>query len=132
MPYLFTITMLSAIGLLLSIYALYIEIKLSRNKKYKPLCDLSDKISCSKNFTSKDAAALLIPNSLFGIFFYIAISTLSYLKQVNYIFYLSIPAFIFTLYLAYSSFIKLRNFCIVCTFVYAINILILLLSFLSI
>ena len=40
-------------GILLSIYAYYVETKAEREKGYKALCDFSATISCSKVFTSR-------------------------------------------------------------------------------
>ena len=119
----------ASIGLLVSIYAFYVEKKLEKNRNYKPLCDIADKVSCSKNFISLDASIFGIKNSILGITFYILIIILAYLNLINYLFYISIPAFILTIYLAYSSFIKLKNFCLVCTLIYIINILITLISY---
>jgi len=123
---------LSLIGLLISVYTFASERKLAKNKYYKPLCDINDKISCTKNFKSSDAKIFFISNSLLGIFFFIIITILVFLNYYNYIFYLSIPAFLFNIYLAYASYIKLKNFCLVCTSTYLIVILILIFSYLKI
>ncbi len=123
---------LSLIGLLISVYTLATERKLAKNKYYKPLCDINDKISCTKNFKSSDAKIFFIPNSLLGIFFFIIITVFTFFNYYNYIFYLSIPAFLFNIYLAYASHIKLKNFCLVCTFTYLIVISILIISYLKI
>ncbi len=125
------IAILALMGILLSFYALYIEKKLEKNKNYKPVCDLSDKFSCSKNFTSRDAKIFFIPNSLLGILFYLIIMILAIFNLNSYIFYIAIPAFLFNIYLAYASYIKLKNFCLICTLTYLIVILILILSYLK-
>lgn len=41
------------VGLLLSLYALYVEIKAEANDNYEAMCDINEYISCSKVFTSK-------------------------------------------------------------------------------
>ena len=40
------------VGILVSFYSIYVEFKLGK-KKYKPLCDISKKFSCSVAFKSK-------------------------------------------------------------------------------
>ncbi len=120
---------LSFLGFALSIYSFYVEKRLEKNKKYSPVCDLHDKISCKKNFTSSYAKSFSFSNSFIGIFFYLLLIILSYINIVNVIFYLSIPSLIFSIYLAYISFFKLKNFCILCSLIYIINILIAIFSY---
>lgn len=124
-----TILILSFIGFLISLYAFYVERKLEKNKKYAPVCDIHEKISCKLNLSSKYSKVFKISNSLMGIIFYIIILILSIYNLNNHIFYLSLPSLIFSLYLATISFFKLRNFCLVCTPIYVINILITLISY---
>lgn len=45
--------LVSSFGLLLSLYALYVEVKMESDSRYKPLCDLGPKISCSAAFLTK-------------------------------------------------------------------------------
>ena len=123
------IIILSIIGMLLSIYAFYIEKRVEENKKYKALCDISDKASCTKAFSSPYGKMFTIPNSLMGIIFYAVIIILALLNQTNSIFYLSILSLLITLYLAYILFIKLKNICIVCSLIYIINILLVIFSY---
>ena len=40
------------LGLILSIYATYVEIKLLGDKNYKAFCDLAPKLSCTAVFSS--------------------------------------------------------------------------------
>lgn len=78
------------IGVLLSIYALNIEIHAESDSSYEALCDISEHVSCSKVFTSKygkgfgiiapifgEKSMLNQPNPLYGIFFYSLIGFLS-------------------------------------------------------
>ena len=115
--------------MLLSIYAFYIEKRVEENKKYKALCDISDKASCTKAFSSSYGKMFIIPNSLMGIIFYAVIIILALLNQTNSIFYLSILSLLITLYLAYILFIKLKNICIVCSLIYAVNILLVIFAY---
>ena len=44
---------LSVLGLIISVYALWVEINVHRHSGYKALCDLHQYVSCSKVLTSK-------------------------------------------------------------------------------
>ena len=41
------------LGIIVSVYALYVEMTKLQNKDFKAMCDINEKISCSKVFTSK-------------------------------------------------------------------------------
>lgn len=47
---------ISACGLLLSVYALYVEIRKSTDREYVAACDLSDSMSCSRVVTSRSVS----------------------------------------------------------------------------
>ena len=40
-------------GVVLSMYALYVEMTKLQNSDYRAMCDINEAISCSKVFTSK-------------------------------------------------------------------------------
>lgn len=124
------IIIVSSIGFLLSIYAYYTERKLHSIKNYHASCDINKRISCSKAFLSKYGKLFGIPNSLLGIFFYLLIIIL-YVINIKIIFYLAILAFLGSIPLAYFSYLKLKTFCLVCTSIYIINILLLIFSYLA-
>ena len=117
------------IGLLFSAYALYVEKKTKKSTSYKAACDISDNISCTKAFKSKYAKMAGMPNSFYGILFYILIIILTWYNNIMIILFLSVFAVIGTLYLAYISYFKLKNLCVVCTSIYLINFLLLTLSY---
>jgi vitamin-K-epoxide reductase (warfarin-sensitive) len=119
---------LSMFGLILSIYALYVKIR-SKNKKYKPLCDIKKNVSCSKAFSSKYGKLIILPNPLWGIIIYSVLIAGTYL-DINFV----TKSLIFlilltTLYLMYLSYFKQKNFCLVCTGIYIVNILLFVFSF---
>jgi uncharacterized membrane protein len=124
-----TIRTLALIGLFLSVYAYNVKKQAEKNKNYKPLCDISKNISCTKAFTSKYVNLTPISNMVWGVLFYTIIYVLAGKSLTTYIQILAIPAVIASIYLAYVSYIKQKNFCLVCTGVYVINILILWFSF---
>ena len=117
------------IGLLLSAYALYVEKKTERSTSYKAACDISDKISCTKAFKSKYAKMMGLSNSLFGLFVYIFILALTLYGDERIIFFLSAFAVLGSIYLAYISYFKLKNLCVVCTSIYLVNFLLLVFSY---
>lgn len=117
------IEILATIGLCLSLYAYSITWKFDHKKKSKPFCDINSKISCSKSFNSKYGKKFGIPNSLFGILFYLF---LLFLPQ--YSFYLGVIAVLTSVYLGYISYVIQKNLCIICSATYLVNILILVFS----
>jgi len=114
------IEILAIIGFFLSAYYLFLRHKLKSG--HKPLCDISENVSCSKAIESKHSTIFIVPNALLGLLYYIAIFGLTYVNM-TYVFYLSIPASLFSLYLIFIS-IKMRNLCVVCLAVNIINFLI--------
>ena|SRR3989344_5812375 len=121
--------LLAVIGFIISLYAVYVE-KKSKQKNYKPLCDINDKISCTKALNSHYGKLFKIKNSIFGIIFYLVVIILALINQIQIIFYLSIIAVLGSIYLAYISYFKLETLCIVCNLIYLINVLLLILSYL--
>lgn len=122
----------SIIGLLLSVYALYVEVKSSKNKDYKAFCDIKENMSCNKAFSSKYGRIALLPNSLYGVIFYFVIFLLHNYGYLKYVLYLSISALLGSIFLAYVSYFKLKNFCLVCTGIYLTNITLFLFTYIQI
>ena len=126
MNYVFIIALF---GLIVSIYAVYVEYKHKKNKRYRAMCDIRKNISCTKAFSSKYGRLAGVSNSIIGVMFYALILLLNYLGFVKEIIYLSFFAFLGTLYLVYVSYFKLKNFCLVCTAIYVINTFLLISSY---
>lgn len=116
------------LGILISAYAYYVEVMIKKVKNYIAFCDLSDRASCTKAFSSKYGKIGGISNSLLGIIFYIFILILIFTK-VELVFYFAVLSFIGSIYLAYLSLIKLKNLCIICNLIYLINILLVIFSY---
>ncbi len=121
------ITLLCITGLLLSVYALVVERRL-RDRDYVPLCDVSKSVSCSKAFASSYGRLFGIPNSAVGLAFYLLVLLMDLLGFTFAVQSLATIAALGSLYLAYLSFIRLRNFCVLCTAVYAVNLLLFLIT----
>jgi len=126
------IQILAVLGFVISIYALQVKFKIDKDKGYKPLCDISKKISCTKSFGSTYGSLAGLPNPVGGLVFYAIVLFLVAYANITLIFYLSIVAVLASLYLAYVSYFILRSYCVVCTSIYIINILLLYFSYLSV
>jgi len=122
------IHILAFIGLFLSIYFLYVKRRSETSPSYKPLCDVSEKISCTSAVESKYSTLFIIPNVIYGILFYSLVLLLAYYNLIVYIFYGSILAAIASLYLLFLSY-KGKIVCIVCLGTHLINFLLLLVSY---
>jgi vitamin-K-epoxide reductase (warfarin-sensitive) len=116
----------SIIGGLLSLYTLYLHWKLEKNKAYTGVCDLSDRISCTKTIQSPYGKIFGIPNGVLGVGFYLTVGLCLFTTQYTLLLLVSILSALFSCYLAYMLFKKLKLFCIVCTSIYVVNAIILL------
>lgn len=112
---------LALAGFLLSAYAFSVEQSLKKDQKFKAVCDLSERMSCTRAFTSKYGKIFGISNSLFGIIFYATIFVLAYFGLSNFSFYLIVASAIATIYLIYALFFKVKTFCSVCFAIYLLN-----------
>ena len=125
------IFILAFLGFFISIYATYVKFKHKNNKSYRAMCDFRDNISCTKALSSKYGKLIGMNNRIVGILFFSLILILNIFNSTKIIVYLSMLIFIVTLYLAYLSYFKLKNFCLVCTAIYIINFLLLIFSYTS-
>lgn len=108
-------------GFLISVYALYVRHKVLKAPAYSPICDIRANISCSKALGSRYSKTMGVPNPLAGLLFYALVFVLSF-SYMHLVIYPVIASVIFSLYLAYISYIKQKNFCLVCTLTYLVNI----------
>ncbi len=120
-----TLIILSVLGFLASMYALHVEKRKEESTSYNPACDINNSVSCSKAFKSKYGHMLGLSNSVYGILFYLGLIVLDILKLQGIIYLAAISAVVGSVALAYISYVKQRNFCVICTSIYVINILIL-------
>ncbi|MBI1968492.1 hypothetical protein HYS49_01135 [Candidatus Woesearchaeota archaeon] len=114
--------LLAILGFFLSAYAFYVQRRAKKKKSYQPLCDLAKNISCTKAFLSKEGKIAVLPNMVYGIFYYALLFVLSFFVD-GILLFLTLPAVGASLFLAYVSYLKQRNFCLVCTTIYLINVL---------
>lgn len=125
------IRILSAVGFLVSLYALQVKTRMAKNRDYKPVCDIRENISCSKAFGSRYGVILGLPNPVYGLLFYSLMFCLSYARP-HWTVYPAAAAIIFSIYLALISYVIQRNFCLVCTGIYLINLGLFICAFRSI
>jgi vitamin-K-epoxide reductase (warfarin-sensitive) len=121
----FFLQSLSIIGFLLSLYALYVEYKVEKEASYKAVCDINNRMSCTKAFTSKYGKILGISNAYYGVVYYLIVFVLTFTVYSDIIFYLAILGGVGSIYLAYILYFKLKDICVVCTSVYVVNVLML-------
>ncbi|MBI2577028.1 vitamin K epoxide reductase family protein [Candidatus Woesearchaeota archaeon] len=124
-----TVEVLALLGFVISYYSLYVEKRFAQEKNYKPICDINDRISCSKAFTSKYGKFAGIPNPYLGFVFYLAVFLLAANGFAMAVFWLSAISLAGSLYLAYLQYFKVKTFCLVCTSLYVINILLAVYSY---
>ena len=122
------LTIAAVAGLFLSMYAYMVEHKARTNTNYRPVCDINDKISCTKALGSEYGKILGVSNSFLGFFYYVTIAVLSYYSKFAWVFYLSLVSVAVSIYLAYILH-RIKTFCIVCVSIYIVNIIITTLSY---
>ncbi len=127
--YLF-LRLLAVAGLGISMYALWVKQKIRHSNNYRPICDIRDNISCTKALGSRYSATAGVPNPAMGILYYIVIIVLTYCEP-DLLLFPATAAVLFSLYLAYISYVVQRNFCLVCSATYAVNIGILVATLLN-
>lgn len=125
-----TIIILTCIGLVLSAYAYNLEYNIKKNatdpnSTYKPLCDLSEQISCSKPILSPYGSVFGISNALVGILLYTAILLFALMGMKTMVFILSLLACCMSVVFAFILFTKIKVVCLVCISIYIVNILLL-------
>eukprot|EP00112_Aurelia_sp_Birch-Aquarium-sp1_P006568 Seg1721.15 transcript_id=Seg1721.15/GoldUCD/mRNA.D3Y31 product="Vitamin K epoxide reductase complex subunit 1-like protein 1" protein_id=Seg1721.15/GoldUCD/D3Y31 len=133
------------LGIVVSLYALYVEISKFEDNEFRAMCDISEAVSCSKVFTSKygtgfgiiapifgERSVLNVPNSLYGIAFYLLTMVLGFAKSNQTVAVLlllsSWLACVGCIYLAYILYFILEDFCVVCVTTYVLNFFLLFLN----
>ncbi len=119
----FSIVVLSLIGITVSCYAWYVENRIKHEIKYKPACDISDHISCSKPLQSPYANLFYISNSVAGILFYVLSAVFGSAEYTRALLVITSGALLMTLYLTYILFFKIRSICPLCVTLYCVNVL---------
>lgn len=126
---LLAILIFALIGLGISYYAYTIEKRIKQNPAYKPACDLSDRISCSKPMKSAYTNVFYFSNATIGLLFYAAIIIFALLGATKLVLLTAIAGCIGSCILGYILYFKIKALCLLCTVLYIINALILLLAY---
>ena len=133
----YCILVVSIVGLIVSIYALYIENKASGNDDYHASCDINEVVSCSRVFLSEQAhvfsylglvpkdSSLDLPNAAYGILFYILVTIISRLMR-EYALLLDVLLFISTFSMVLSAYLAyvlatMSTICVICLSTYICN-----------
>ncbi|KAA0187383.1 Vitamin K epoxide reductase complex subunit 1 [Fasciolopsis buskii] len=129
-------SLISCSGILVCVYALYVEHSKEADSDYQPACDISDRISCTKAFLSKYSRGFgLLPrmlensflnqrNPVYGLIFYsllLVLDRCGTLGALKLSLFLAVLSCIGSIYLAYLLYFVIRSLCLVCLTVYAIN-----------
>ncbi|MCF7847094.1 MAG: hypothetical protein K9M51_03655 [Candidatus Gracilibacteria bacterium] len=110
---------LSILGFALSASALWIHIRSQQKKRFRAWCDLGRNASCTRVFGSRYGKILGIPNPVFGLVWY---GSIPFLPETIFT-PIAWGVLFLSLVLAYLLYVRLRDFCIVCTAIYLINVL---------
>jgi vitamin-K-epoxide reductase (warfarin-sensitive) len=126
---LLSVVILSVAGLAVCLYGFYVERQLKIDNTYKAACDLSDVASCTKTFLSPWGKLLGVSNIYIGLIFYLVMLVLGIMHMTCWAFLGAVGACIGSLYLAYILYTKVKTFCLICTSLYVINALLLLVTY---
>ena len=144
----YTLPILGLLGLMVSLYIVYVERNLAASATYKPACDSETlRVSCSKVLGS-EAGHLLsflnivpthseldISNGILGCVFYVFVFIVPNLNilplkvKVWSTFAASIFSSAVSLFLGYIMLKDLQEICIICSFLQLVNLFILIYSF---
>ncbi len=121
--------LLCFIGFGLSLYMFIIERKLKKNPAYKPVCNISDRMSCTKALESEYAKPFGVSNALLGMLFYPILVLLLANGYPTLVYYACIAACCVSLFLAFILYFHIKSFCIVCSSLYIVNALLLIIVY---
>lgn len=110
------------VGLIISLYGLYAERAMQQNALYKPACDISDRISCSKAFLSPYGTMFGISNTWVCVLYYLLMIALIFMGYDQLALFVSYAGVLVSAVFAYILYFKIQSLCIVCTSLYIVNI----------
>lgn len=123
------VILVAGIGFVICLYGLYIERQVLVDHAYKAVCDISDRASCTKTFLSPWGKLLGFSNIYVGIVFYLAMIALGFFGQAQLIFLGAVGACLASVFLAYILATKVKTFCLLCSSIYLINIILLIVAY---
>lgn len=119
------IVILALIGFVLSLYAYHLEQKLKTDEQFKASCDINDRISCTRPILSPYANFFYFSNSALGMIYYAVVGLCAFFGFYGLVLVLAVGGMIASCILAYLLYFEIKSFCMVCTSLYVVNILIL-------
>jgi len=144
----YPLPILGFLGVLVSIYIIYVELHLERDAEYKPACDIERVgASCSRVFTSEAGHLLsyfgLVPrhsildlsNGQAGLLFYLFqviwpnLTFIPSKHRARVQFLAALGSSTVSILLGYVMVNQLHEVCVVCTFVHILNLFIFINSF---
>jgi uncharacterized membrane protein len=125
------IVIIALVGVALSLYACIVEQKIKTNPEYKPACNLSDVISCTKPMESPYSKLFFISNTYLGIIYYCAMILLTVMGYNQLAFLLAISGVIMSAIFAYLLYFKIKALCLICTSIYLVNIALLIATYMN-
>jgi vitamin-K-epoxide reductase (warfarin-sensitive) len=120
------IIILALIGFCISLYTYTVEKKIKDEPDYKPVCDLSDRISCTKPMKSPYANLFFASNAVAGMGYYLLVALLAFFNLNLLLVIATIGGCLVSAVMAYLLYFKIQSLCILCTSLYVVNILLLL------
>jgi vitamin-K-epoxide reductase (warfarin-sensitive) len=126
------ILFLAGLGFCISLYTYITERQIKQNPTYKPFCDISDKISCSKPMLSKYSSIFFFSNAIMGMVFYAAVALAVILGSDHLFLALAVLGAAASAFLGYLLYFKIKSLCILCTSLYVINALLLIIAIIKI
>ena len=114
---------IALIGLAISLYGISVERKLQQDAQYKAACDINDSISCSKPMLSEYNKMLGISNIWASALYYCVMIALIILNLPNLTLLLACAGVAVSVIFAYILYFKIRSFCLICTSLYIVNVL---------
>jgi len=126
-----SIVILAVLGFCIALYVFLLERKVRQQPDYKAVCDLSDKISCTKPIRSPYGYLFYVSNGTAGVLLYAILAILAAFDMRVLVLIAAIVASLVSLFLAYLLYFKIKALCLLCTSLYIINFIILYLSITS-
>lgn len=123
-----SILILAGIGFAISMYTYLLEQKIKEKPNYKPACDLSDRISCTKPMKSEYSSLFYFSNAIVGAAFYVMIAVLALMNMHSLLLFATVAGCIVSAFMAYLLYFRVQSVCLLCTALYIINVLLLLLA----
>ena len=124
----FSILCVAALGFVISLYAFWLEQKVKHEPDYKAACDISQRMSCTAPIKSPYARIFYFSNAGIGMAYYALVALLAWLSLPQPLLIVTMAGVAGSIALAYVLYGKIKTVCLVCTSLYLINIVLLILA----